>query len=264
MDNREPDTALDDHARVVRRSFESQTDLFDGDDALFAKRSISLTSWLEPLSPDMIALDVACGAAHVAEQIAPHVRQVVGVDLTTTLLALGSDRLHSRGASNVLLQEASADSLPFVDRSFDLVVCRSALHHFADPERAVVEMARVCRPGGRVVVADMVAPRLDVRERFDDVHRAADPSHTRALLGDELVTLMEASVGSVTRADASERFTIPVDVMLTEVADRDAVMTALRAELSGGPETGFHPRLDGEDVVVSFASAVVHAVRPPP
>ena len=75
-------TAQPDHDEVVRQSFEKQVGLFDGDDALFARRADPAVSWLGPLSPDMIVLDVACGAGHVAETVAPYVRQVVGVDVT--------------------------------------------------------------------------------------------------------------------------------------------------------------------------------------
>ena len=91
------------HDAVVRSSFEKQTALFAGDDALFARRSSSALAWLEPLDPEMIVLDVACGAAHAAEQVAPHVRQVVGLDLTRALLELGADRLRDAGITNVLL-----------------------------------------------------------------------------------------------------------------------------------------------------------------
>ena len=121
------------HDAVVRSSFEKQAGLFAGEDSPFARRPASALAWLEPLDPDMVVLDVACGAAHAAEQAAPHVRQVVGIDLTPTLLDVGAERLHAAGITNVLLQEGNAASLPFVDASFDLVMCRGALHHFADP-----------------------------------------------------------------------------------------------------------------------------------
>src|SRR5262249_45249056 len=74
------------HDAVVRQSFEKQAGLFVGEDSPFARRPASALTWLEPLDLDMVVLDVACGAAHAAEQAAPHVRQVVGVDLTTALL----------------------------------------------------------------------------------------------------------------------------------------------------------------------------------
>ena len=249
------------HDAVVRRSFEKQTALFAGDDALFARRSSSALAWLEPLDPEMIVLDVACGAAHAAEQVAPHVRQVVGLDLTRALLDLGADRLRDAGITNVLLQEGSAAELPFLDASFDLVACRAALHHVPDPGVVVGEMARVCRPGGRVVAVDMVAPSAEVREAFDALHRRIDPSHAGVLLEGELAELLRSKVGPLTYGETTDPFTLPVDHILTDAADRDAVTSALQAELAGGPATGFDPVLDDGQTLVSFTNTVVHATR---
>jgi SAM-dependent methyltransferase len=249
------------HDHVVRRSFEKQVGIFAGEDSPFARRPHSPLAWLEPLEPDMIVLDVACGAAHGAEQAAPHVRQVVGIDLTNSLLELGADRLREAGITNVLLQEGNAAELPFLDASFDLVVCRGALHHFPRPEQPVAEMARVCRPEGRVVVGDMVVTSAEARGRFDELHRSLDPSHARTLLEAEVAELLRSNVGPIAYGETSDPFAIPVDHILTDAADRDAVMTALRAELAGGDATGFDPVLDGDQILVSFTSTVVHATR---
>jgi len=249
------------HDAVVRRSFERQVGLFAGDDSPFARRPASPLAWLEPLDGDMIVLDVACGAAHAAEQAAPHVRQVVGVDLTPSLLDLGWDRLHAAGIDNVLLQEGNAADLAFVDASFDLVICRGALHHFPHPDQAIAEMARVCRPGGRVVVSDMVAPSPDERAAFDEVHRQLDPSHAGVLLEGEIADLLCSTVGPLSYGETTEPVTLPVHHIMTDVADRQAVMSALHTELDGGPPTGFDPVVDGDDVHVSFTSTVVHATR---
>jgi ubiquinone/menaquinone biosynthesis C-methylase UbiE len=252
------------HDAVVRRSFEKQVGLFAGEHSPFARRPASALAWVEPLEPDMIVLDVACGAGHVAEQIAPHVRQVVGLDLTSALLEVGAKRLRDAGITNVLFQEGNAGDLPFVDASFDLVVCRGALHHMPRPEQSLAEMARVCRSGGRVVASDMVAPTADVREAFDDLHRRIDPSHAGVLVEAELAEQLRATVGSLAYGETTEPITLPVDHMLTDVADRDAVMTALRSEIDGGPATGFNPVLDDDgQVLVSFVSTVVHATREP-
>ncbi|MDQ1479635.1 MAG: hypothetical protein QOI44_496, partial [Actinomycetota bacterium] len=187
-----------DHDDITRKSFEQQVGLFVGDDSPFARRPASTLAWLEPLDTGMVVLDVACGAAHASEIAAPHVRQVVGIDLTAALLAIGADRLRAAGIDNVLLQEGHAAALPFVDASFDLVFCRTALHHFPDPERCIAEMARVCRPGGRVVLSDMIAPSAEVRDAFDELHRQIDPSHTRALLEAEIAELLGRAVGPLT------------------------------------------------------------------
>jgi SAM-dependent methyltransferase len=252
------------HDAIVRSSFEQQVGIFAGEDSPFARRPASPLAWLEPLEPDMIVLDVACGAGHVAEQAAPHVRQVVGIDLTPALLEVGAERLREAGITNVLLQEGNAAELPFLDASFDLVVCRGAMHHFPRPERPIAEMARVCRQEGRVVVSDMVATNVGSRERFDEVHRHLDPSHARTLLDAELADLLGSTVGPIAYGETSDPFAIPVDHILTDAADRDAVMSALRAELSGGDATGFDPVADGDQILVSFTSTVVHASRKSP
>jgi SAM-dependent methyltransferase len=248
------------HNDVVRDSFTQQVGLFTSEKSVFAPRSASATAWVEPLDHDMIVLDVACGAAHAAEQIAPHVRQVIGIDLTPALLHAGDERLAGAGIDNVLLQEGDAADLPFVDGSFDLVVCRSSLHHMPDPAVATEEMARVCRPGGRVVVSDMIVPGVTLRDAFDKLHRTIDPSHVRALMEDELAELLRERVGPLSYGETST-ISLPVDVILTGAADTPAVRAVLERELEGGPPTGFSPVCEDDRIIVTFSSTVVHASR---
>jgi ubiquinone/menaquinone biosynthesis C-methylase UbiE len=249
------------HEEMVRRSFERQVPLFSGPDSPFARRADGTLAWLEPLHSDMVVLDVACGAAHAAEPVASRVHQVVGVDLTPALLAVGAGRLHDKGIANVLLQEANAESLPFVDESFDVVFCRSSLHHFADPQRAVSEMVRTCRTGGRVVLVDLIAPVAEVRDAFDHVHRLIDPSHVRTFLEAELVALLPGGLDAVTYGETST-IRLPIDVAFSEQSERVEVLDILRAELRGqGDPTGFDPVEDNGQLVVSFTTCVVHGDR---
>jgi SAM-dependent methyltransferase len=249
-----------DHDDITRKSFEQQVGLFVGDDSPFARRPASTRAWLEPLDAGMVVLDVACGAAHASEIAAPHVRQVVGIDLTPALLTIGADRLRAADIDNVLLQEGHAAALPFVDASFDLVFCRTALHHFPDPERCIAEMARVCRPGGRVVLSDMIAPGASVREAFDELHRQIDPSHARALLETEIADLLGRAVGPLTYGETGSG-PLPIEVMLTEASDREAALAALQRDLDGSSPTGFDPVTTDKGIVVSFTGTVVHATR---
>jgi SAM-dependent methyltransferase len=206
----------------------------------------------------MIVLDVACGAGHASEQVASNVRQVVGIDLTPALLAAGRERLEAAGITNVLLQEGDAASLPFVDGSFDLVMCRSSLHHMPDPGAAVDEMARVCRRGGRVVVSDMIVPASELRDAFDGLHRTMDPSHVRALREDELADLLRERVGPLSYGETNSG-TFPIDIILSGAADTPATLATLERELEGGAPTGFSPVREDGRIVVSFSSTVVHA-----
>jgi SAM-dependent methyltransferase len=247
------------HEDRVRASFRSQVGQFDGEDAPFALLTAGAPPWVGPLDPDALVLELACGAAHVGESLAPHVRQVVGVDLTPELLALGASRIRDNGITNVLLQEANVEHLPFVDESFDVVVCRAALHHFADPKRALAEAARVARVGGRIAIQDLVVTAVDARDRFDDLHRALDPSHVRCFTAEELRGAFPDHL-DVTDGDRID-VRVPVDIAIVEQSDRDTVFDAFRAELAGGPVTGFDPvEADGSYSVV-FVMDTVHAVR---
>ncbi len=246
------------HNEVVRQSFTRQTALFSGPDSPFASRERTALSWLEPLTADMIVLDVACGAAHVTGDVAPHVRQAVGVDLTPALLAIGAERLRESGVANVLLQEGDVNALPFVDDSFDIVACRSSMHHFAAPEPPLREMARVCRPGGRVAILDLVVPGEEVRDAYDDLHRALDPSHVAVLSERELAALMEEAVGPIVYGNTSEG-AFPLDLIFSDVSDRDTVTERLQRELGGGPPTGFDPVEQDGQVLVTFTTTVLQA-----
>jgi ubiquinone/menaquinone biosynthesis C-methylase UbiE len=248
------------HNDVVRESFTQQVGIFTGDNSPFARRFASPLAWIEPLDTGMIVLDVACGAGHAAEQAAPHVRQVVGIDLTPALLDAGAQRLRASGIDNVLLQQGDATALPFLDASFDVVVCRSSLHHFEDPAVAVAEMARVCRPGGRVVISDMIAPRPEVRDAFDELHRHIDPSHVRVLVESEIAELVREHVGPLCYGD-TQSTSLPLDAFVTSAADREATMAAVQADLDGGAATGFDPVREGDDVMVTFVGTVVHGTR---
>ncbi len=248
----------EEHEHVVRRSFERQVGLFSGPDSPFAQRPAGTLSWLEPLDLEMVALDVACGAAHAAEAAAPRVRQVVGIDLTPTLLELGAQRLRDAGVMNVLLQEGNAESLPFVDASFDVVFCRGSLHHFADPHRAVVEMVRTCRPGGRVVLLDLIAPSAEERDTFDDLHRLIDPSHMRSFTERELAALLD---GLTLTHGETLPIRMPIDIALTEQSERETVLAALRADAAGGRPTGFDPVAEDGSFLVSFTTCFVHGTR---
>ncbi len=250
-----------DHDEVVRRSFERQVRLFSGKDSLFASPPSSTLAWIEPLTDDMILLDVACGAAHAAEPIAPRVRQVVGIDLTPALLRLGAQRLRDAGIGNVVLQEGNAESLPFVDESFDVVYCRSSIHHFADPLAAVAEMIRVCRVGGRVVLLDLVAPLAANRDAFDHIHRLLDPSHVRTLLEPELLALLPDGTDHTTSGNTSGT-RLPLDLVLTEQSETAEVLNLLGAEARGEVEpTGFDPIDDDGKLSVTFVTRTVQFER---
>jgi SAM-dependent methyltransferase len=108
------------------------------------------------------------------------------------LLELARERAAAVG--NVELVEADATALPFDDASFDLGCTLRTLHHVRRPELVVAELARVTRPGGRLLVVDQLAPvdPLDA-VAVDRFERARDPGHARLLPEIDLRHLFEAN-----------------------------------------------------------------------
>ncbi|HXQ25596.1 MAG TPA: methyltransferase domain-containing protein [Candidatus Acidoferrales bacterium] len=132
-----------------------------------------------PKSTD-IALDIATGAGHTALALAPHVAKVIAYDMTEEMLAETRRNAAARGLANVSTQQGIAESLPFPDATFDIVSVRQAPHHFTDVRAAVREMARVAKPGARVIVIDSTAPEDESLERqWNHIEKLRDPSHVR-------------------------------------------------------------------------------------
>src|SRR5690349_11540710 len=141
---------------------------------------------------DDTILDVACGPGLLACAFARVARHVTGIDLTPAMLEQARALQRQQGLENLTWQEGDVLPLPYEDASFSIVSARFAFHHFLDPLAVLKEMRRVCRPGGRVVVADS-APAANKADAFNRMERLRDPSHVRALPPAELVALFEAA-----------------------------------------------------------------------
>lgn len=126
-------------------------------------------------------LDIATATGHTAFALAPHAREVIGVDLTPEMLTEARQQAAAKALTNVTFQEADAESLPFPDGAFDLVTCRIAAHHFPAVAAFCQEAARVLRPGGKLIVIDNVAPADPTLDQFiNAIEKRRDPSHFRA------------------------------------------------------------------------------------
>ncbi len=126
------------------------------------------------------ALDLGSGAGHSTVALAATVGEVVGLDLSEPMLQEARRLARAAGASNTVFRRGDAEAIPFPDATFDIVTARVCTHHFADLRRALREVARVLRPGGRFVVSDSVAPEDPAQDTFlNCVELLRDPSHVR-------------------------------------------------------------------------------------
>ncbi len=106
-----------------------------------------------PLLETGDVLDIASGDGVLAELLAPHAHRYVCIDASPRVVAAARERL--RRYRNVEVMEADMHALPFDDASFDLVVLMHALTYAAKPAQAVVDAARVLRPGGRLLLSSL-------------------------------------------------------------------------------------------------------------
>ena len=163
-------------------------------------------------SGDERALDSGTGSGALAFALAPHVREVVGVDIVPELLE--EARKRAEQVPNVTFVEGDSTKLPFEYGSFDLAGTLRTLHHIARPELAMAELVRVTRPRGRVLVVDQIAP-VDpaAAAELNRFERARDPSHSRALADVDLRGLFESN-GLVLIRDEYEREPRELDAYL--------------------------------------------------
>ena len=140
--------------------------------------------------PDDTVLDVACGPGLLACAFAKVAKHATGIDMTPAMLEQARKTQQEHGLTNVSWRQGDVYSLPFASGQFVIVSSRFVFHHLQDPLAALKEMSRTCKPGGRIVVADM-APQPAKADALNASERLRDPSHVRALPVNELLGLFE-------------------------------------------------------------------------
>jgi demethylmenaquinone methyltransferase/2-methoxy-6-polyprenyl-1,4-benzoquinol methylase len=107
-------------------------------------------------------LDVCCGTGDLAFELAGRVApggHVIGCDFSEPMLDLARDKAEERGATGVRFEWADALSLPYDAGRFDAVTVGFGVRNFADRDRGLSELARVLRPGGKLIVLEFTKPR---------------------------------------------------------------------------------------------------------
>ena len=198
--------------------------------------------------PADLALDVATGTGNTAFALAPHVRRVVGLDVTRAMLDQARRIASERSIANADWVIGDAERLPFGDDTFDVYVVRAAPHHFGDVDAFLAEAVRVLKPGRSAAFIDC-APPMPARDVLHDVEMRRDRSHVLSLTVDEWVERVERAGFEVESATARE-----LDWNYDEWMGNMAVPPALSAELAAVIESAegvareqLHPvRRDGK------------------
>ncbi len=120
---------------------------------LFGSR-FDLLALLALLESDLVVGDLGCGTGELAGTLAPYVGKVIGIDSSREMLASARRNLDSCG--NVELRHGGLEHLPLENGELDVALLLLVLHHLPDPARVLGEVRRSLRPGGRLLVVDML------------------------------------------------------------------------------------------------------------
>ena len=106
------------------------------------------------VDPTLVVGDLGCGTGQLSETLAPYVKRVVAIDSSDDMLEAAKQRLG--GAKNVEMRKGELESLPLQAAELDVAMLSLVLHYSPSPARALAEVGRVVRPGGRALVVDML------------------------------------------------------------------------------------------------------------
>jgi ubiquinone/menaquinone biosynthesis C-methylase UbiE len=168
------------HSDLILDQFTRQAVPFATAPSIKDEAALRLVVEWSGAGPEDTVLDVACGPGLIVVAFARVVKHATGIDLTPAMLERARAYAAEQGVSNVTWQQGDVLPLPYPDGTFSIVSSRFAFHHFLDPLAVLTQMARVCRPGGTVIVVDS-APAPDKADAFNRMEVVRDPSHVRAL-----------------------------------------------------------------------------------
>ena len=144
-------------------------------------RTFTQEAFLGLLPAEWVVADLGCGTGQVAAALAPYVRSVLAVDQSAAMLKAARRRL--AGLDNVDLRQGTLEALPLDAAACDGALLLLALTYVEDPAPVIAEAARILRPGGRLVVADLLRhDREEFRREMGQLRLGFDGSEIEGLL----------------------------------------------------------------------------------
>jgi SAM-dependent methyltransferase len=220
-DRRQAARVLAERARIASESFHRQGADWDEMRALDLPAPAVEASLLARVPDHGVdrLLDIGTGTGRVLELLGPRIRHGLGIDASKAMLALARARLARAGLSHCSVRLGDMYRLPLADASTDVVVLQMVLHYAEQPDGVIAEAARVLRPGGSLLVVDLVShQRTDLTARLahrwpgfsnDTLHRlmvgaGVEPGHFVSVPGTLPVGIWPGTRGTDAPATLSE------------------------------------------------------------
>ena len=250
------------HEQSILDQFTRQAIPFSTSPSIKDEIALNLLIQASGAGPGDTVLDVACGTGLVVCAFAKVVANATGIDITPAMLDRARQLQQEKGLTNVTWTLGDVLPLPFQDASFSIVTSRFAFHHFLDPFAVLGEMRRVCKPGGKVIVADS-APPADKADAFNAVEKLRDPSHVRALPLAELRSLFTRH-GLPEPRHTPYRLESDLESLLARSFPNPDDVDKIRARFRRSVEDdslGINARREGDLVVYGYPVAILVADR---
>ena len=161
---------------VVAKRKDRMRSYFDALAGRFGREYLPGRSWqglaelLLRLIPEMTIADLGAGEGTFSQLLALRAKQVIAVDNSEKMVEFGSQLARKHGVKNLEFRVGDLEALPIADNQVDLAFFSQALHHAQHPEKAVVEAARILKPGGRIAILDLQRHQFEeAREMYADV-----------------------------------------------------------------------------------------------
>jgi SAM-dependent methyltransferase len=106
------------------------------------------------LDPSLVVGDLGCGTGTISQWLSEHCERIIAVDASNEMLEAARENL--AGQKHVELRHGSLEKLPIEEGELDIALMMLVLHHLPEPKRVLAEAARALRPGGRVLILDML------------------------------------------------------------------------------------------------------------
>jgi ArsR family transcriptional regulator len=153
-DQRRAESVLAKRKARVRQFFDSAAGTWDDLRAQLVGDRSDLLALLDLFDDSWVVGDLGCGTGHISEALAPSVARVIAIDESGPMLAAARARLAE--LANVEMREGHIESLPLEDGSLDVAILFLVAHFITDPARAMQEVRRVLKRGGRLLIVDLL------------------------------------------------------------------------------------------------------------
>lgn len=180
-------------------------------------------------------LDAGCGTGHTTLRFAEQAREVVAVDLTEQMLAEGRRLAREGGIENVSFRLGDVEQLEFPAGAFDIVTSRYSAHHYPHPRAALAELRRVLRPGGCLLMVDVMAPDEAAPDTFlNTVELLRDPSHVRDHTSSQWIQMM-AEAGMAAEVVGTWPLRLDFRSWVARMRAAEATVVQIRVLMDGAP-----------------------------